>query len=169
MNKLVLVLIIVLAANASSGQVVSVDKKTISGASLQERDKLVSRLSSYIAAFNNGNVDELFDLVSERAKRGMNRDEFLKKVTTEPDEERILQFRIRKIGKATDSNYRDEPKPSPGEGEKWFVTGCAKVQVKGASAKKLIHGFDVWLRDGQWYIRRGGLMLSNGGYTSCKL
>ena len=70
---------------------------------------------------------------------------------------------------AGDEDYVDEPKPSPGEGDKWFVSGCAKVRINGR-VRKYEMGFDVWLTQGQWYMNRGGLSLAmyGGGYRECE-
>lgn len=168
MRNVRLVILIVLSLTFSvvgNGQKVSATKKVLSDVPEPARGTLTSRLQSYIKAFNNRDISSMFDLVSDRAKRGMTREEFLQKVTTDPQEIYTYSFKILRVRKGA---YVDEPVPKAGEGEKWSVSGCQKVSVRGARAKRYSGGFDVWLVDGKWYVRRSGLLLEDGGYQECK-
>lgn len=165
-NLAVVFLLFVSAVSIASGQTVTVSKSARLSLPEQFRENLPKRLELYLRAFNKGDMDQLFDLMSERAIRGMSRDEFVRTSKTDAEAERILKFQIQSVRQADKSDYIDESVPADGEGVKWFISGCARVSVAGSSARKLEQGFDVWLVDGEWFVRRGGLRI-DGGYREC--
>ncbi|MGQ0541494.1 MAG: hypothetical protein ACT4O9_06550 [Blastocatellia bacterium] len=162
-----LLLLLTLVATVGSAQTVTVSKAALVTVPETAREKLPIRLLLYLRAFNSGNMSDLFHLVSSRAKRGMTKDEFIRQAKVDAQSERILKFQIQSVQQADKSDYIDEPEPGPGEGVKWFISGCARVSVEGSKPRNLEQSFDVWLVDCEWYVRRGGLRI-DGGYRECK-
>jgi hypothetical protein len=165
MRSLALILVLAFVDNIVA-QVVTI-KSDVLNIPRERRTLLIERLHLYLAAIDSHDVAALFDLVHPRTRKGLSRTDFASKTKTYPEEQRILKFQITRITKATEDEYIDEPKPNEAEGEKWFVDGCTKIELNGKKAKQLLHGFDVWFLDGNWYIRRGGSTVENGGYVEC--
>lgn len=161
-----LVVLVASAVSVGSGQTVTMLDSARLSLPEVSRESLPTRLRLYIRAFNTGDMNHLFDLTSERARRGMSRDEFIHTAKVDAKAERILKFQIQTVRQADKSDYIDEPEPGTGEGVKWFVSGCARVSIEGSKARKLEQGFDVWLVGGEWFVRRGGLRI-DGGYREC--
>lgn len=155
------------AVSIGYGQEVTITESAKASIPASSRNDLPKRLQAFLRAFNNSDMAELFDLMHTRARRGMSRAEFVHSANAFADAERIFKFQVQEAKQASRSEYSDEPEPRPGEGDKWFISGCARVSIDKSEARNLGQGFDVWLVDGIWYVRRGGLRI-DGGYHKCK-
>jgi len=148
--------------------IVSTKHEALINVPVEYRSALVERLNCYIQYLEANDLDKLYDFATNRTRQGLSKEDFVRsaRVSTEG---RIKSFKIQRAVMAGDEDYVDEPKPSPGEGDKWFVSGCAKVRINGR-ARRYGMGFDVWLTQGQWYMNRGGLSLAmyGGGYRECE-
>jgi hypothetical protein len=163
---LFLLLVLCVPDLAAQKVLVEAEKKALLTVPANNRKSLVERLNLHILYLQSNNVDGLFDLATERRKAGLTKVEFVKKAKVSTEGE-ILKFKIQRVAMASTDEYSDEPPPGPDEGNKWFVSGCAKVRDDGNTVERFEMGFDLWLTRGQWFINRGGRRLDNG-YVKCK-
>lgn len=134
----------------------------------ENRKRLIERLDSYLKYFREENLSELYDLTAARKRQGLSKQDFIKSAKISKDEGEYDKFWVENAVQAEEDEYVDEPKPSRGEGNKWFIKGCMKIKLKTGKAKKYQQVFDIWLTDGDWFINRGGFVLGDGGYQDCK-
>jgi hypothetical protein len=134
----------------------------------ENRDQLLIRLNDYIEKFHNRDLASLYDLIAQRKKKGLTKEEFLKSAAIKTEGETVLFFLVQEVVKADDDDYIDEEKPSSGEGNKWFVSGCSKIKDSAGRIKYYEASYDMWLTDNEWFINRHGFRMEAWGYRECK-
>lgn len=143
---------------SSMGQRVTVGPGGLSQVPEPVRASLLRRLELYIQAFNSNDIGALYDLVSERTKSGLDREEFLKQAR-KASEYSIRSFKIADVRQLDPNDFGDDPPPSKSEGSKWIVSGCKKLVSHASKSAGYLGSFEIWLVNGQWYVQRGGLRL----------